>query len=217
MNIKKFGNILIGKILYRVTEYDKGDYSNGSYILCPNHVSDADGPVIWVNNDNIRILAKKECFKNKLFAKFLESLDIVKIDRDRHTGTELLSAINYFKDGKNKIFMLFPQGTISDINKNKITRIKPGAFYISAKTKVPIIPVFIEQPRLFRKTRVVYGDEMHLDDAITQDGKIDREKIEEYRLKWQQEIFKLQEKAVKYGNRPIRKLRLKKKHQNNNE
>lgn len=215
--LKKIGHFLIGKVIYRVTEYDKKDLSNGAYILCPNHVSDADGPVMWVHNDNIRILAKKECFKHKLFALFLEKLNVVQIDRDRHSGAELLSAINYFSDGENKIFMLFPQGTISDINKNKLTRIKPGAFYVAAKSKVPIIPVFIEQPRFFRKTRVVYGEEMNLNDAITPDGKIDRKKIEEYRLKWQQEVFKLQEKAVKYGGKPIRKLKLKPKHQNNNE
>lgn len=215
--LKKIGHFIIGKLIYRVVEYDKKDLSNGSYILCPNHVSDADGPVMWVHNDNIRILAKKECFEHKLFAWFLNKLNVVKIDRDRHSGAELLSAINYFLDGENKIFMLFPQGTISDINKNKLTRIKPGAFYVAAKTKVPIIPVFIEQPRPFKKTRVVYGNEMHLDDAIDENGKINRKKIEEYRLKWQQEIFKLQEKAVEYGKKPIRKLKLKPKHQNNNE
>ena len=215
--IKEIGKIVIGKILYRVKEYDKIDLSNGSYILCPNHVSDADGPVMWVHNSNIRILAKKECFKHKFFAWFLEKMNIVSVDRDRHSGAELLSAINYFKDGKNKIFMLFPQGTISDINKNKLSRIRPGAFYVSAKAGVPIIPVFLEQPRIFRRTRVVYGKPMYLNDAIGKDGKLDRKKIDEYRLKWQQEIFSLEEKAIKYGNRPIRKLKLKPKHQNNNE
>lgn len=215
--LKKIGHFIIGKLIYRVVEYDKEDLSNGSYILCPNHVSDADGPVMWVHNDNIRILAKKECFEHKLFAWFLNKLNVVKIDRDRHSGAELLSAINYFSDRENKIFMLFPQGTISDINKNKITRIKPGAFYVAAKTNVPIIPVFIEQPRLFKKTRVVYGKKMYLNDAIDENGKIDRKRIEEYRLKWQQEIFNLQEKAIEYGKKPIRKLKLKPKHQNNNE
>lgn len=215
--LKSIGKFVIAKVLYRVQEYDKKDLSNGSYILCPNHVSDADGPIMWVNHQHIRILAKKECFKNKLFAWFLGKLDIVEIDRDRHSGAELLSAINYFKDEQNKIFMLFPQGTISDINKNKLSRIKPGAFYVAAKTGVPIVPVFLEQPRLFRKTRVVYGKEMRLEDTIEEDGKLNRKKIEEYRLKWQQEIFQLQEKAVEYGKRPIRKLKLKPKHQNNNE
>ena len=212
---KKFGKFIIGN-LYRVKEYNKPDLSNGSYILCPNHVSDADGPVMWTHNDNIRILAKKECFQNKLMAKFLTSLDVVKIDRDRHNGVELLEALDYFKDGEKKIFMLFPQGTISDINKNKLSRIKSGAFFIAAKAGVPIIPVFLEQPRPFKRTRVVYGEPMDLSEANA-DKKVNKEELEKYRIQWQQEIFKLQEMAVKFENRPIRKLKLKPKHQNNNE
>lgn len=212
---KKFGKFIIGN-LYRVKEYNKPDLSNGSYILCPNHVSDADGPVMWTHNDNIRILAKKECFQNKLMAKFLTSLDVVKIDRDRHNGVELLEALDYFKDGENKIFMLFPQGTISDINKNKLSRIKSGAFFIAAKAGVPIIPVFLEQPRPFKRTRVVYGEPIDLSEA-NEDKKVNKEELVKYRIQWQQEIFKLQEMAVKFENRPIRKLKLKPKHQNNNE
>ena len=137
---KTFSRIIINA-LYRVKEYNKPNLTDGSYILCPNHVSDADGPVIWSHNNNIRILAKKECFKHKWMALFLNFVDVVKIDRDRHNGVELMEAIDYFKDGKNKLFMLFPQGTISDLNKNKLSRIKSGAFFISAKTNVPIVPI----------------------------------------------------------------------------
>ncbi len=212
---KVFSKFIIGH-LYRVKEYNKPDLSNGSYILCPNHVSDADGPVMWTHNNNIRILAKKECFKNKLMAKFLTMLDIVKVDRDTHNGVELLEAIDYFKDGKNKLFMLFPQGTISDLNKNKLSRVKSGAFFISAKANVPIIPVFLEQPRVFKRTRVVYGKPMYMEGAVV-DGKVDKKALENYRQKWKDEVLELQSMAVKYENRPVRKLKLKPKHQNNNE
>ena len=212
---KTFSRIIING-LYRVKEYNKPNLTDGSYILCPNHVSDADGPVIWSHNNNIRILAKKECFKHKWMALFLNFVDVVKIDRDRHNGVELMEAIDYFKDGKNKLFMLFPQGTISDLNKNKLSRIKSGAFFISAKTNVPIVPIFLEQPRFFRKTRVVYGEPMYMEGAVV-NGKVDKKVLEKYRLQWQQEVFKLQDMATKFENRPIRKLKLKPKHQNNNE
>ena len=203
--LKVIGKFIIGN-LYRVKEYNKPDLSNGSYILCPNHVSDSDGPVMWTHNDNIRILAKKECFQHKFMAIFLNMIDVVKIDRDRHNGVELLEAIDYFKDGKNKLFMLFPQGTISDLNKNKLSRIKSGAFFISAKTNVPIVPVFLEQPRPFKKTRVVYGRPMYMEGAV-ENGKVDKKVLEKYRLQWQQEVFKLQEKATQFENRPNRKLK----------
>ena len=212
---KTFSRIIING-LYRVKEYNKPNLTDGSYILCPNHVSDADGPVIWSHNNNIRILAKKECFKHKWMALFLNFVDVVKIDRDRHNGVELMEAIDYFKDGKNKLFMLFPQGTISDLNKNKLSRIKSGAFFISAKTNVPIVPIFLEQPRFFRKTRVVYGEPMYMEGAVV-NGKVDKKVLEKYRLQWQQEVFKLQDMATKFEDRPIRKLKLKPKYQNNNE
>ena len=197
-------------------DFYKSYKTQGGYILCPNHVSDADGPVMWTHNNNIRILAKKECFQHKFMAVFLNMIDVVKIDRDRHNGVELLEAIDYFKDGKNKLFMLFPQGTISDLNKNKLSRIKSGAFFISAKANVPIVPVFLEQPRPFKKTRVVYGSPIYMEGAVV-DGKVDKKVLEKYRAQWQQEVFKLQDMATKFESRPIRKLKLKPKHQNNNE
>ena len=213
---KIFSRVVIN-FLYRVKEYNKPDLSEGQFILAPNHVSDADGPVMWSHNNNIRILAKKECFQHKIMAIFLNMVDIVKVDRDAHNGAELLAAIDYFKDGKSKIFMLFPQGTISDLNKNKLSRIKSGAFFISAKTNVPIVPVFIEQPRLFRRTRVIYGTPFYMEGAINEDGKVDKKVLEKYRLRWQKEVLELQDSATKYEKRPVRKLKLKPKHQNNNE
>ena len=87
---------------------------------------------------------------------------------------------------------------------------------IAAKAGVPIIPVFLEQPRPFKRTRVVYGEPMDLSEANA-DKKVNKEELVKYRIQWQQEIFKLQEMAVKFENRPIRKLKLKPKHQNNNE
>ena len=214
--LKKLGQLLFNKTLFRVKEYNKKNLSDKSYILAPNHTSDLDGPIIWSNNENLRIMAKKECFENKLLGNFLTKVDVVKVDRDKHNGTEIREAIKYLNSENNNIFMLFPQGTISDINKNAISRIKPGAFYISAITNVPIIPVFIEQPRIFKKSRVIYGEEMYVNDIYDNNGKIDKEKIKEYRKKWQDEIFKLEYQALKVEDRPFRKLKLKDKHRNNN-
>ena len=67
--LKKIGHFIIGKLIYRVVEYDKKDLSNGSYILCPNHVSDADGPVMWVHNDNIRIQIGRASCRERVFLK----------------------------------------------------------------------------------------------------------------------------------------------------
>jgi len=214
--IKKIGRFLFGKVLYRVVEYNKLDLSDKNYIIAPNHVSDADGPIIWTHNNNIRIMAKKECFKNKLFGKFLTKLDVVPVDRDKKNGAEIREAIRYLSKDEKHLFMLFPQGTISDINKNTLARIKHGAFYLSAATDTPIVPVFIEQPRLFRKSRIVYGDEFIVKDVHNEKGQVDKEKLLPYRKVWQDRILELQAIAEVKENRKVRKLKLKKQHRNNN-
>ena len=49
------------------------------------------------------------------------------------------------------------------------------------------------------------------------DGKVDKKALEPYRLRWQKEVLELQDSATSYEKRPVRKLKLKPKHQNNNE
>ncbi|MDD2202945.1 MAG: lysophospholipid acyltransferase family protein [Bacilli bacterium] len=216
-NIRKMGYIVLHKLLLKIKEYNKDKLKDNSYILCPNHTSDFDGPVLWTSNNNIRIMAKKKLFKNKLMAKFLNKMDVVSVDRSKHSAREIMQAVRYLKEGsEHKVFMLFPQGTISDINKNALARIKEGAFVISALSKTPIVPVFIEQPRIFRRSRIVYGNQLSLD-ILDEKEKIDRKKLLDARLIWQQEIFRLQQEAIELENRPIRKIKLSKKHANNNQ
>ncbi|MDD2435667.1 MAG: lysophospholipid acyltransferase family protein [Bacilli bacterium] len=215
-NLKKLGYAIFHKTFIRIKEYNKEALKEKTYIMCPNHTSDLDGPVLWSSNENMKIMAKKECFKNKLMAKFLTSINVMSVDRDKHGSSEIKEAIRYLTDDEeNKVFMLFPQGTISDINKNALARIKNGAFFISAMSNTPMVPVFIEQPRLFRRSRIVYGEE-YIPDILNEKRKIDREKLEDAKAYWQQEIFRLQQQAVELENRPIRKIKLNKKHANNN-
>ena len=155
---KKIGHLLFHKILMRIKEYDKENLQDMTYLMCPNHTSDLDGPILWSSNNNMRIMAKKECFENQIRASFLRSIDIVSVDRDKRNGAEIKEAVRYLEaDDKKKIFIMFPQGTISDINKYALARILPGAFVISALSNTPIVPVFMEQPRFFRRSRIVYG------------------------------------------------------------
>lgn len=213
-HLKKIGYVMFHELLMRIKEYNKKDLNGTSYILCPNHTSDLDGPVLWTSNQNIRIMAKKECFKSKIFGAFLTKIDVVSVDRQHHSGSEIIQAVKYLKDD-DKVFMMFPQGTISDINKNALSRIKNGAFVIAAMAHKPIVPVFMEQPCFFKKSRIVYGEPYH-PNILDEHGRIDRSKLEEARAYWQQEIFKLQQQAIELEHRPIRKIKLNHKHANNN-
>jgi len=213
--LKKVGNFIFYKSLFRFREYNKPDLSKGKYILCPNHTSDFDGPVFWSAHENVRIMAKKECFSNPILGSFLTSVNVVPVDRQTNPMKALKEATKYLASDGDKVFLMFPQGTISDINKNKLSRIKPGAFFIAEHSQAQIIPVFIEQPRVFRRGRIVYGK------SFTVEKEKEKHNFEgryaKYRQLWQDEILRLQQEAEELEERPVRVLKLKPKHRNNNE
>ena len=216
IKLKGLGKIIFHKLFFRVKEYNKENIQGKTFILCPNHTSDVDGPVFWTSMDNITIMAKKECFKNKVFGNFLTSINVVSIDRDKNSGNEIRQAIKYLTDSEGeKVYMLFPQGTISDINYNTINRVKSGAFYIADATRIPIVPTFIEQPRFLKKSRIVYGNPIEVS-IRNEKGIIDKEKLLELRTFWLEEVLRLQKQAEEIENRPVRKLKLNYKHANNN-
>ena len=212
--LKKISNLVLHKILFNITEYNKPDLSSGKYILCPNHTSNFDGPIFWASHPQIRIMAKKELFDIPVVKTILKKVDVVPVDRKANPMEALRSAKHYMQEDEDKVFLMFPQGTVSDINLNKLSRIKPGAFFLSSATKAPIIPVFIEQPRLFRKTRIVYGENIIIDNKNSQIH--EKGKYSYYRQLWQDEILKLQEEAEHLEKRKVRKIKLDKKHINNN-
>jgi len=219
--LKKLGRFIFNKFLIKTKEYNKEKLKKMSCILCPNHTSDWDGPVIWSSFDNIRIMAKKECFKNPIVGKFLNNINIVSFDRQQHNATGIRQASNYlFSNSKiGDKFMLFPQGTISDINKNTVNRVQQGAFVIAFYSNTPIVPVFIEQPRVFKKSMIVYGEPLLIKekDICKEDSKrIDRKKLKKLRLKWLKTVLFLQKEAEELSGKSIRKLKLSKKHANNN-
>ncbi len=219
--LKIIGFIFIKKLFFRVKEYNKQKHKGKSYILCPNHTSDGDGPIFWASHQNIRIMAKKQCFKNKIFGAFLKSINVVPVNRGSTTSQALAikQAVKYLNNAKEpSVYLMFPQGTISDINKNTVKMVKDGAFKIAKCTKRPIIPVFIEQPQPFKKCRIVYGNEIWIEDnnIDNQNQKIKKEELNKYKEILLQSILELQEEAKKLEKRPLNKLKLSEVHRNNN-
>lgn len=214
--LEKGSYLVLHKVLFNIKEYNKPHLEGETYLLCPNHTSEFDGPIYWASDGNMRIMAKKELFQIPLVASFLKWVGVVPVDRQAGGTAAITEFIELIQNSHNgEVFMMFAQGTISDINKNTLGRIKPGAFFIASKAGVRIVPVYEEQPRIFRKSRYVYGEPYYCN-VLNEKGKRDKQLEEIERLKWMQEILRLQQVAIELENRPIRKLKLNKKHSNNN-
>ena len=115
-----------------------------SLIFAINHTTGAD-PIIVLGalREKIYWLAGAERFKNKFSAFFMRNFtNSVPVFRK-----EFLRNFNSFKElfsiskGKKVFFGVFPEGKLNKTG--VIERIQKGAAYLSYKTKIPIVPVYI--------------------------------------------------------------------------
>ncbi len=191
--------------LFNIELYNMPDLDSKDYILASNHVSDFDAIILGLLHDKIRILSKKEWVENKKLMSFvLNYYDLIGVNRNS-SGDMTKALINLNKYFKNvtspKHVLIFPQGTISDINNNSIDRIYNGIFSLSYLTQTTILPIFLEQPSMTDKTRIVFGKELLIDNK------------EDHRNEWIKELKILQKKL----DPPPRPPKLSHKHLNNNK
>ena len=146
--------------LFRIELINKPDLNTQRSILAPNHVSDFDALIMGLLHPKIRIVSKTDWTDNEKLRRFLDvHYQVYGLDRASLQSLRALLAdsVEYFNgSAENRHFLVFSQGTISDINHNSLERISPVAHKISLRTDVPILPVFIEQPSLDHPTRIVF-------------------------------------------------------------
>lgn len=191
--------------LFNVELYNMPDLNRKDYIIASNHVSDFDAIILGLLHDNIRILSKKEWVENEKLMSFVSKYyDLIGVDR-KSSGDMTKALIDLSRYLKNvsspKHVLIFPQGTISDINCNSIDRISNGIFSLSYLTNKTILPVFLEQPSMTDKTRIIFGNEMTIDNK------------EDHRNEWIDELKILQKKLNPLPRNP----QLSYKHSNNNK
>lgn len=245
VKLKKFAYFLFHKSFYRVKEYQKENLGSTSCIIAATHSSDADGPLLFTAIDGLGIVAKKECFedvtnatkvKNLKLAQalanlfglgkwkdVLKAIDAIPVDRVDNPSSVFRYMVKYLDDAdvKYKPTLSFVRGTLSNPNEDHPLSIRGGAFLLSAKmtrklgTPIPIIPVRIEQPRMFRSVIIIYGTP-YVPDVLDVNGKKDNEKLEAAQIEWLLKIYELERLAAKLANRPMRKVKLDKEHTINN-
>ncbi len=135
----------------------------GKAVLACNHYSNWD-IVLYVlhTGKKVKILAKKELFKNKLFGGILKSFGGIPIEREGSDINAIKLCMKALKDGK-KLFV-FPEGTRLKDESQVLGELKSGMTLIALKTQTPIVPIWIERkPRLFRKSVYHIGKPFELD------------------------------------------------------
>jgi len=137
------------------------DLNAESFVIAANHVSDFDAVMLGLLHPRIRIISKIGWTQNDEIKDFLRlHYDVVGIYRDadidalegdakkaakEHNYKVTVDALKYLKgtDGARHL-LIFPQGTISDINRNTVHRINPGFAKMANMAKRRVVNVFQE-------------------------------------------------------------------------
>ena len=162
-------------IVFRVKTYGQENIEKGkAYIMCANHTSNWDPPILYTaTKREMYMMAKEELFKNKFIYWFADKTNIFPVKRGKKDIESIKKSIRILKD--NKILAIFPEGTRNGMAKNG--KIQNGPAYLSARTGVEVIPVKIEGNfKPFTKVRIYYGKP--IDFSKYQSKKPEKETIE---------------------------------------
>jgi len=135
----------------------------GACILCPNHKSYWDPPLIGcINKRPIYFMAKYELFGFPVLGFLIKNLNAFPVKRGTSDINAIKMALKVLKEGK--ALCIFPEGT-----RNRGTGLlkgEPGAALIAIKSKSPIIPIYIDgNYNLFSKITVRIGKPFYLECA----------------------------------------------------
>ena len=184
--IVKFLVRIFTLVVFRVQTYGQENIEKDKpYIMCANHTSNWDPPILYTaTKREMYMMAKEELFRNKFIYWFANKNNIFPVKRGKKDIESIKKSIKVLND--NKILAIFPEGTRNGIIKNG--KIQNGPAYLAARTGVQVIPVKIEGNfKPFTKVRIHYGKP--LDFSNYKSKKPERETLDLISNKITEEIF----------------------------
>ncbi|MBN8234697.1 1-acyl-sn-glycerol-3-phosphate acyltransferase [Halobacillus kuroshimensis] len=160
MSLYKIGKLLCAVIfypLYRIKVVGKENIpAEGPVIICSNHISNVDPPVVGITSSrNIYFLAKEELFKNPLIGGILKKVHAFPIKRGMRDRNALRKGLDILKEGH--ALGLFPEGTRQ--KSGEIGEGLAGAGFFALRSEAAIVPCAIIGPyQKFKRLKVVYGE-----------------------------------------------------------
>jgi 1-acyl-sn-glycerol-3-phosphate acyltransferase len=219
--IVEFKKILLK--FYNFKAYDvPEDFTAKSYVIASNHLTDSDAPLIMSFHHEIMsqasnaypelfVFAKENCFNGVSIPKelkpILESEKVFAVDRNSFGGSmaAIKAAKRWFSEGEEpKHFLIFAQGTIYDINKDKVQDIEHGAFWLARTLGIAVLPAFIEQAVEGAENRLVFGKPI----TIPKDCR----DFDNYIELWLERVIEAQNELTSLTGTPARKAILDEEH-----
>lgn len=199
------------------------DFTRCSYVIAANHLTDSDAPLIMSfyydlmhpvigTYPELFVFAKENCFNGvsipKELTPILELEKVFAVDRNTSGGSmaAIKAAEKWFTQGvKPRHFLIFSQGTIYDVNKEKAEDIERGAFWLARRLSIPVLPAFIEQAVEGARNRLIFGEPISIPKGCRH--------FESYKQLWLERVLEAQNQLAALTGTPAREAVLDAEHQ----
>ncbi|TFB23954.1 1-acyl-sn-glycerol-3-phosphate acyltransferase [Filobacillus milosensis] len=127
----------------------------GPVIICSNHISNFDPPVVGITSPRtVHFMAKEELFQKKWLGKLLIGINAFPVKRGMRDRNALRTGLKLLSDGHT--IGLFPEGTRS--KNGEVKKGLAGAGFFAMRSDATVIPcAIIGSYKKFSKLKVVYG------------------------------------------------------------
>lgn len=143
-------------VVFRVKKVGEENIEKqGAYILCANHRSNWDPPIVVSSTKRLSyVMAKEELFKNNFIKWIAKKCCVFPVKRGKMDIEAMKFSLKVLKEGN--ILVIFPEGTRNGMSKNG--RAQNGAAFMALRTGVPVIPVGVQgELKPFHKIKLNYG------------------------------------------------------------
>jgi 1-acyl-sn-glycerol-3-phosphate acyltransferase len=125
-------------------------------IICPNHISNLDPPLVGCALEPIvHYMAKEELFRVPVIGWLIKSWHAFPVNRQGGGRQGLKLAMQALREGK--VLGVFPEGTRSKTG--ELGKVRLGPALLATKTDAVLVPAAIIGPyRLFRPIRIIFGE-----------------------------------------------------------
>jgi 1-acyl-sn-glycerol-3-phosphate acyltransferase len=159
---------------------------HGPAILVANHTSNVDNLVLQAGCRRVLgFMIASEFYDAPLIRPFCRILRCIPVRRDGRDLSATRDALRALADGR--VLPIFPEGRITPDSGRTIGPGKPGAAFLTLRSRVPVIPAYIrgtpETNVLFKamttpsRARILFGPPIDLSDLLDDsDGDHGREK-----------------------------------------
>lgn len=175
------------KIVYRMKVVGKENIpKEGPIIICGNHKSFLDPPLIEVTCGRYaRFLAKEELTKNKFLAFLGIIFDAILVKKDSKEVTAIKESLKTLKAGQ--CLALFPEGTRNGLKKGEA--VKDGAAFFAVRSGAKVVPCGIKGGEKGNwKVTITYGKPL---DFSEYKGSKDKETLDKVTEEIMQNILEL--------------------------